>query len=241
MQPAEAFDHVAFLSRSRPDLVSFFRRRCGNPEEAEDLAQDVLVRALRHHDWKSSEQARAYIFRAAVNRWRDRGRRKLAHSAVITDEALVEGANEEISLERVLSSREELEILVTALSELGERTRTILVLSRLEQFKHADIARLFNVSVSAVEKHLARALAHVARRLSAASLRSDRRLRKAAAGGAGRRRVSAPPGGQPDGTRAVRLGRVAVGSGLRRGLAAGRAGLDRLGRARGSEPVQGAS
>ena len=52
-----------------------------------------------------------------------------------------------------------------ALTELHPRTRDVFVLHRLEQMKQAEIAGLFGISVSSVEKHIARALEHLATRL----------------------------------------------------------------------------
>jgi RNA polymerase sigma factor (sigma-70 family) len=157
-------DTAALIVPLRPALVAFFLRRCNDPAEAEDLAQDVILRALTHSQWVSAEQARSYIFRIAINCWRDRGRRRLTHGTVVDCNEQFIGA-EEKSPERVLSGRQELQRIVSALRELGQRTREIFVLYRLENMKQADIARRMGISVSAVGQHLAKALAHLARRM----------------------------------------------------------------------------
>ena len=74
-------------------------------------------------------------------------------------------AVEDFSPERVYSGREELGCLLTGLRELPERTRNVFLLARLENMKQAEIARRLGVSVSGVEKHLARAIAHLSQRL----------------------------------------------------------------------------
>jgi RNA polymerase sigma factor (sigma-70 family) len=140
-------------------------RKCGNAAEAEDLAQDVLERALGKGQWVSVDQAKGYIFRIAVNRWHDRNRRKLTHGVNVEwDDGAVFAQVEENSPERVLSGEQELHAVVAALQELHERTRDVFMLDRLEHLKHLEIARLFGISVSAVEKHISKALAHLARR-----------------------------------------------------------------------------
>ncbi len=48
------------------------------------------------------------------------------------------------------------------LSALPERTRHIFLLYRLEKMRRAEIASLFGISVSGVEKHIARAVARLA-------------------------------------------------------------------------------
>lgn len=160
---ADSPERNALIAQMRPALVKYFRRKCGNAAEAEDLAQDVLVRTLARSGW-TAERARGYIFRAAVNRWRDRNRRALTHGATVAwDDAAEFALDEEISPERVVVVEQELHRVASALRELNERTRDVFMLIRLEQMKQAQIAAMFGISVSAVEKHLARALAHLAR------------------------------------------------------------------------------
>lgn len=166
------------VAQMRPALVKFFERRCGSSDEAEDLAQDVLLRALAHVTWKTPEQAKGYIFRAAVNRWRDRGRRAVTHGTTVqwNEETLgAAGAvdsmtNEEIVPERVLIVEQELFHVATALQELSERARDVFMLVRLEGMKQSAVAELLGISVSTVEKELVKALAHLAR---CASRRDD--------------------------------------------------------------------
>jgi RNA polymerase sigma factor (sigma-70 family) len=158
-------ESAALVAPLRPALVRYFLRKCGDSAEAEDLAQDVVERALAKGACTSVEQARGYIFRIAINRWHDRNRRKVAHGVNLEwDDTASFAQGEETSPERVLSNEQELHAVVAALQELNERTRDVFVLDRLERLKHVEIARLFGISVSAVEKHVAKALAHLARR-----------------------------------------------------------------------------
>lgn len=167
--PLPANPHLGnarIVAEMRPALVSFFRRRCGSAAEAEDLAQDVLVRSLAHATWQSFEQAKGYIFRAAVNRWRDRQRMAVTHGVTLewSDAAAsIGGLDEEITPEHVLEVEQELHHVAAALSQLSERAQDIFVLIRLEQMKQAAVAEMLGVSVSTVEKELVKAMAHLAR------------------------------------------------------------------------------
>lgn len=168
--PPEPFDGATIAVPFRSVLVKYFTRKCGSPTEAEDLAQDVLERVLRYSRWESAEQAKAYIFKVAVNRWRDHNRLKWRRgTAVEWDDAAAFAQIEETSPERVLNSEQELDVVVDALRELSERTRDVFMLDRLEHLKHSEIAGLYGISVSAVEKHVAKAVAHLARRAGARS------------------------------------------------------------------------
>jgi RNA polymerase sigma-70 factor (ECF subfamily) len=159
-------DHAALLAQLRPALVRFFRRRSGSRTEAEDLAQDVMVRALSHADWTSHEEARGYIFRIAINLWRDRQRHQLVKGGTELhwNDDVALGVTEEIPLERVLTGEEELQRVHAALLELSARTRDVFMLIRFEQMKYSAVAEMLGISVSAVDKHVAKALAHLALR-----------------------------------------------------------------------------
>ena len=55
--------------------------------------------------------------------------------------------------------------MLVALRELPERTRHIFILVRLENIKQVEVAKGLGLSISAVEKHLRNAMAHLFERL----------------------------------------------------------------------------
>jgi RNA polymerase sigma-70 factor (ECF subfamily) len=71
---------------------------------------------------------------------------------------------EEISPERVLLSKDSLADVLRSLEELGELTRNIFILFRLENMKQKDIAALYGIGRSTVEKHVVKAVVHLAKR-----------------------------------------------------------------------------
>ncbi len=157
---AVPLDNPSLAAQMRPALVKYFQRKTGNTAEAEDLAQDVLVKALGHANWVSSEEAKGYIFRAAVNRWRDHLRRRRSHGTPVALDAATESEwGVQSPPERVLVAREELHRVAQVLDSLSERTRTVLMLIRFEHMKAATVAEMLSISVSAVNKHLASGLA----------------------------------------------------------------------------------
>jgi len=159
-----ALQNSLMIAEMRPALVAFFQRRCRNAAEAEDLAQDVILRALTCGRFLSPERASGYIFRIAVNRWRDRGRRLMAHGCCVAwDDGSALGVSDDCTPERLVGASQELGNVVSALQALGERTRNVLVMCRLESMKQADIAATMGISVSSVEKHMVRALTHLSR------------------------------------------------------------------------------
>jgi len=159
-------DNPSLAAQMRPALIKYFRRKTGSVTEAEDLAHDVLTSAFTHARWTTPDQAKGYIFRAAINRWRDRHRRLKTRGVTIPWDESAEVAEAQSransSPERVLIVNEELDQVARALEELSVRTRTVLMLIRLEQMKVATVAQVLGISVSAVNKHLSKGMAHLA-------------------------------------------------------------------------------
>jgi RNA polymerase sigma factor (sigma-70 family) len=156
-------DNPGIVVQMRPALVRYFKRKTGNAVEAEDLTQDVLVRVLAHANWKTPSEAKGYIFRTAINRWHDRYRRNGAHGiSVAQNEEEIGEPGPQNPPERVVIVMEELGQIARALEEMNVRTRTVLMLIRLEQMKAAAVADMLGISLSAVNKHLAKGIARLA-------------------------------------------------------------------------------
>lgn len=171
-------DHPASVASLQDDLsaqfrgplIAFFSRRIKDRREAEDLAQEVLLRVLST-DKRRIEHAANFVFKVAINLLRDQRRRQLRAGMpgfIRIDHTLgpeLEGEfAQNLSPERILTSRSSLEDVVRTLDQLGERTRNIFVLFRLEKMRHKDIAERYGISISSVEKHVMRATVHLASR-----------------------------------------------------------------------------
>jgi len=156
-------------ARFRRPLMSFFLRRMGDRAEAEDLTQDTFVRLVAAIEREQPDDPEAFVFKIATNLLRDRGRKAVARAGVAlrdVDQNLVSEVTREFledrTPERVLLARTEVADVMRALDELGEKVRDVYLLHRLEGLKHKEIAMLFGISVSAVEKHVMKANLHLA-------------------------------------------------------------------------------
>ena len=144
--------------RYRQPLIAYFQRRVGTRNEAEDLTQEVFLRLVKRFDVESLEKPEAFVFTTAVNLLRDRYRRNQTQRSHLADVSLQTDI-EELSPERVFDSRQHLATIIETLEQLDERSRDAFILHRLEGMKHAQIAELYGVSVSSVEKYIIKALA----------------------------------------------------------------------------------
>jgi RNA polymerase sigma factor (sigma-70 family) len=158
-------------ARFRRPLMTFFLRRVKDRSLAEDLTQDVLLKVVRACERGQIGKADSYVFKVAINLLRDRRRQALRAGPAVflpieedIDGQLESQLVEAISPERVLLSEESLADVLRSLEELGELTRKIFILFRLENMKQKDIAALYGIGQSTVEKHVVKAVVHLAKR-----------------------------------------------------------------------------
>ncbi|MEI9988979.1 MAG: sigma-70 family RNA polymerase sigma factor [Rhizomicrobium sp.] len=152
-------------ARFRAPLMAFFIRRVGNRSDAEDLTQETFERLVRSENFSGSGRVSGYVFRVAVNLLRDRrrsaGYRKMQTFSAFEPELLEMISNELLEdrePERVLIGREGLLEVLKCLDELGERTKTVFILYRLEGMKQREIADVLGMGLSTVEKYCMQAM-----------------------------------------------------------------------------------
>lgn len=166
MQPS--IDQLDLGRRWRPALLSYFLRRVRDHAEAEDLTQELIAKLLKH-DGDEYASPEAYIFQMASNLLADRARRQKVRAQYREFVNRSEDAGvDPIDPFRIAAGRAELAELARALGALPERTQTIFILYRLENLSQDKIAESFGISVSAVKKHVARAMAGLMKAMRAA-------------------------------------------------------------------------
>ena len=166
MRQATPHDLRGLDRRYRPALMAFFMRRAATHSDAEDMTQELFAKLARVDD-PAMENADAYIFQMAANLLRDRRRRERVRAdyrATISSESI---DLEPLDPARILQGREDLGAVSRALRELPERTRAIFLLYRLEGMKQAELATLYGMTASGVQKHILKAMGHLTRQLRA--------------------------------------------------------------------------
>jgi RNA polymerase sigma-70 factor (ECF subfamily) len=146
--------------------MAFFMRRAASHSDAEDMTQELFAK-LATAQTGTMDNADAYIFQMAANLLRDRGRREKVRAHYRASVQAGGGDLEPLDPSRVLLGRESLGEVSDALRELPDRTRAIFLLFRLEGMKQSDLADLYGISVSAVQKHIFKAMTHLTKRLRA--------------------------------------------------------------------------
>ena len=159
-------DQPAYRTLTRrhlPAMLGLARRILGNAADAEDVAQEAMLRVWTHAPrWQPLAAFRTWLTRVVVNLCLDRKRRRpwvaLEAAGEIVDPT--PGATEKAEQ----SERERQ--LAAAIAELPARQRTAIVLTYSEGMTNAQVADILDTSVSAVETLLIRGKQNLRSRLS---------------------------------------------------------------------------
>ena len=145
----------ALVARKLPRMLALARRMLGDPVEAEDVAQEVFLRAWKQAgSWKpGAGKFDTWMHRVALNLCYDRLRRRRE----ILSASPPDQPDPYPGAEAGLVGAETGEQVRRAVDALPERQRTALILSHYQDLSNPEAAELLGVSVEAVESLLARA------------------------------------------------------------------------------------
>lgn len=143
-------------------------RRTGAPQsEIDDLVAEALTRAYASADPRRIEHGRSYLFAIARNLILDAARRnKVVAFDAIADLEALNLPDGQPSPEAAVTARDELRVLQAAVDRLPPRAREVFILRRIESLSLIEVADRLGLSVSTVEKHLARAMADLTKAMA---------------------------------------------------------------------------
>lgn len=128
-------------------------------DDVEDVTQETLLRMFGRIDSEPMRHPKSYLFQTAHSVVIDRHRRELSRCAFLHCELSDDNhPSDDLSPLRILLAREDTHAVELALHQMPARTREILIARRLEGWSLKSLARRYNVSTSAIEKHVTRAL-----------------------------------------------------------------------------------
>jgi RNA polymerase sigma-70 factor (ECF subfamily) len=166
MARVAAGDHDAFASvvnRHLDRVVAVAQRMLGDRAEAEDVAQEALLRVWRYADrWRPGEaRISTWLYRIAVNLCLDRKRRPATAPLEAAGDPPDPGAD---AFAQLYSTERET-FIRAAIAALPERQRLALTLSYYEGLGNIEAAEIMEISVGALESLLVRARRALADRL----------------------------------------------------------------------------
>lgn len=143
-------DNAALLAEI-PRLRRYARAMIGNRAAADDLVQDTLERAwARHALWRAGSDLRAWLFSIMHNLRVDQLRRPYAPTQSIDEEDF------EVPTRATQNDRLEVRDLESALRQLPDGQREVLLLVALEDLAYAEVADALGIPIGTVMSRLAR-------------------------------------------------------------------------------------
>lgn len=174
---AQNGDRAAFeelVSRHARPIYGFILRMVrGHREEAEDLTQEVLLRAYKALPrFRGDSKFSTWLHKIAVNRTLNRlQKRKLSSvsTSLVREDgtlAVLDIPDSSMGPERLAGRSETMAMIEQALGELSDSLRVVFVMRELQAMSHDDIARSLGCTSQAVRVRHHRAKKELAKRLA---------------------------------------------------------------------------
>lgn len=141
------------FERYQVPLFNFYCKLTGDRAMSEDLVQEVFFRILKYrHSYRPETGFRAWMYQIARNARVDHLRRKRPETSWEPEmsPAVLPGDTAQ--------QKQEAMLLHSALLELADEKREVLVLSRFQDLKYEEIAQLMGCEVNTVKVRVHRAL-----------------------------------------------------------------------------------
>lgn len=139
-------------------LKRYVYKRLGSFEDAEDIVQDTFYKLLAVEDKKLKDNPAGYTYKVAHNLALNRIRKNVSHTNYLTQ---LELAEDERTPERSVIAHCEIQRVISALNNLPAKQVSAFTLSRFDNKSYTEISEELGVSISAVEKYIAKTVLHI--------------------------------------------------------------------------------
>lgn len=150
-------------------LIRFLMSRVDSEQEARDVAQEAYVRMLQLDSRGTVSLLSSYLFKTAANIAIDRMRNRSVGRRVLRGLGEAGGDSQAASPERILQSREDIQLIERSVAELPPKCRQAFYLHRLHDLSSSEIAVQLGVSKRMVHHYLVQAMAHIQSTLNGAA------------------------------------------------------------------------
>lgn len=158
-------EFIKLVYPNRELLLNYALKLTNDPDAAEDLVQETLIKAYRFFDkFEKGTNIKGWLYRILKNTFIN-DYRKVAKSPDRVDYEDVQNFYESISPADVQTQHITADIfdntfddeLSNALNSLPEEFRTVIILSDIEEFTYEEIADIINCPVGTIRSRLHRA------------------------------------------------------------------------------------
>lgn len=147
----------AVILPHEPELRRRLRRM--RAPDVDDVVAETLARAYATENWRRIDRGRAFVFQILRNLLVDLARRNnIVSIDFVADMERLHLGDGRPSPEAITTARDELRQLQKAIDALPPQARRVFLLRRVHELSPQEIAADMKLSVSTVEKHLAKAM-----------------------------------------------------------------------------------
>jgi RNA polymerase sigma-70 factor (ECF subfamily) len=145
-------------------------------DEVADLRQETYIRVYESGSRARPRSPKTFLFTTARNLMIDKMRRERIVSIDYTQDIhSLDVSMDELTPERRLTAREELQRLSEAFDRLPDTTRTVIWLRRVAGLSQKETARALSIKEGALEGHMTRGLRSLAQTILANPIEQTRR------------------------------------------------------------------
>ncbi|MBR9871441.1 MAG: RNA polymerase sigma factor [Gammaproteobacteria bacterium] len=156
---ADPIDLGRLYVEIRASLLRYTARYFRRSQEAEDVVQEVFVKVIAAQRKREISSPKAYLFQTARNiSLKQLNKPSYKLTDVMGDILPESDLLTSRELEEEFESSENFELFCRAVRDLPVKCRRAFVLCRIYGYSHKEVAAHMDISLKAVEGHLARAL-----------------------------------------------------------------------------------
>ena len=149
-----------------PMLERYLRRSWRDQCEVQDIRQDVYVRVYEAALREKPFNPKHFLFQVARNLMIDRVRRKnVVFFDSFADVEAMDAGDDQPDLERSTAARQEVRLLLAALTELPPRCRQVVTLRKIEGFSQREVAEKMGITEDTVERQVSKGVRQLAKSL----------------------------------------------------------------------------
>ena len=144
------------------ELYRSARRMLGDPVRAQDIVQDVYLRAWRSFHTFDGANCRAWLYKILVNCVHDERNRGRKAPAAFESEDILERQEAPPPVPEGLADAH----ILAALDDLPESYRDVVLLADVQEFSYKEIAAMLDIRMGTVMSRLSRGRAALRERLA---------------------------------------------------------------------------
>jgi len=157
------------IKRYERAVFSTVHRYTGNPEDVEELAQEIFLKVWHNAaKFKEHSSFSTWLYRITVNHCLNYKAKKINRTQHVSIEEMIISGNIPDGLKTNPSHENDrrLAIIQQAIQNLPKRQRVVFILAQYEEKSHREIAEIMDISVSSVHSLIFRARVELQKKLS---------------------------------------------------------------------------